>query len=70
MVQSILFVIDTFKIPIKPDIKKLYSNYFDELKIASSNLTKMKENNPEHAVILFPEYLEKKRSSMRIVKSI
>ena len=59
MVQSILFVIDTFKIPLKPDIKKLYSNYFDELKIASSNLTKMRQNNPEYAVMLFPAYLDK-----------
>ena len=59
LVQSILFVIDTFNIPMKPDIKKMYSNYIDELKKASSNLTKMKQSNPEYSVMLFPEYLDK-----------
>ena len=33
--------------------------YFDVSKRGSSNLNRMRQNDPEHVVILFPEYLEK-----------
>ena len=61
-VQSILFVIDTFKIPILDSIKKKYNNWFDVLKIESSEQTKYRKTSPEHAVIPFDEYLTKIKS--------
>lgn len=59
LVQSILFTIDKFNIPMNAETRKLYNNYFEELKIASSNLTKFRQSNPEFAVMLFPDYLSK-----------
>ena len=59
LVQSILFSIDKFNIPMNAETRKLYNNYFEELKIASSEITKARQSNPEFAVMLYPEYLSK-----------
>ena len=61
-VQSILFCIDTFKIPILDSIKKKYSEWFDILKIESSEQTQDRKINPDHAVISFDEYLSRIKS--------
>lgn len=58
-VQSILFVLDNFNIQLKPEIRKLYDNYYSELKIESSNMTKMRQNDIQYAVMMYPEYLQK-----------
>lgn len=58
-IQSILFVIDKLKIPMKTEIRKQYDDYYSELKIESSNITKMRQNNPDYAVLLYPEYVSK-----------
>lgn len=61
-VQSILFVIDKFNIPILDSIKKKYNEWFDVLKIESSEQTQDRKTSPEHAVISFDEYLSKVKS--------
>ena len=58
-VQSILFVLDKFNIQLKPEIRKQYDDYYSELKIESSNITKMRQNDPTYAVMMYPDYLQK-----------
>ena len=58
-VQSILFVIDKLNIPMKTETKKLYNNWFDELKVASSSETTERKSNPDNAVLSYPDYLKK-----------
>ena len=56
-VQAILFAIDKFNIPIIPSVKKKYNDWFETLKIDSSNQTQDRKVNPQHAVISFDDYL-------------
>ena len=58
-VQSILYCVDKFKIPLTPPVKQKFVDYFNELKIDSKDITNDRKINPTHAVITYTDYMAK-----------
>lgn len=56
--QTIVYLIDTLKIPVSADAKKKYNNIFDTYKIKSTDETKARLNDEEYAVMIYKDYMK------------
>ena len=59
LVQCILFCIDIFNIPMKPEVLKKYEQWYAELQIKSKDELELRKLDPEHAVLPYSTYLNK-----------